>query len=288
MNNSYKKQFYLGYRKCKDFDLGIYKKYLLNDTILTKYWDWSQNWGDAVNPFIISKLTGKEVLSSNVIFNFLKKKELLGIGSIISGNLSNKIIWGSGVISADTKISAGPLKVLALRGRLSLRKLADVGVNCEIFGDPVLLFPELYPQMQVQKKFKFGLVPHFKEKNSRLIENIIKLNDPSILILDPCSDIFKFVNDILSCENIISSSLHGLILAEAYGIPTLRYVDSDVILGGDFKYDDYYSGVGISKHDILKFNGAPKDFIDGFKMASQKDLKFNGSQLKASLLNHFA
>ncbi len=51
-----------------------------------------------------------------------------------------------------------------------------------------------------------------------------------------------FVRQLLGAELVVSSSLHGLILAEAYGVPSV-YLDWGN--GEDrFKYDDYDHGTG--------------------------------------------
>ena len=50
---------------------------------------------------------------------------------------------------------------------------------------------------------------------------------------------------------ILSSSLHGLVAADSFGIPNIRMVCSDRIYGGDFKYDDYYSAFGYTSHSRL-------------------------------------
>jgi pyruvyltransferase len=47
----------------------------------------------------------------------------------------------------------------------------------------------------------------------------------------------------LECEKIISSSLHGLIISDAYGIPNARVNVSNKLFGGDFKFIDYYKSV---------------------------------------------
>jgi len=281
-----KKQLYLSKKKIEEFSISNYFSYINNEGLLLKYWDFENNWGDTVNPYIAEKLTGKKVISSNSIFNFLNKTEVLGIGSIIVGDLSNYVIWGSGIISEKTELLTKPKEILALRGLNTLRKIKEVGGDCEVFGDPVLLFPEIFSSSQVVKKYKYGIVPHFKDKQSIGIQKIASLQNPEIKIIDIQSGIEEFVLAILSCENILSSSLHGLILAEAYGIPTCRVVFSEKLLGGDFKFYDYYSGVGISTMETVFLHDDISDLNKILAKCSLKDLRFDSNALKNSLLNY--
>ena len=59
------------------------------------------------------------------------------------------------------------------------------------------------------------------------------------------------IEDICCCEAIVSSSLHGLIIADTYGIPNARVKFSDNVTGGDFKYDDYFESVSRAKKTPL-------------------------------------
>ena len=281
-----KRDIYFLRKKVSEFDFENYSSYLKNESLLLKYYDLEQNWGDTVNPYIFKKITGVNVISSNSMFNFLKKPEILGIGSIIVGDLSNYIIWGSGVISEKTTLLTKPKEVLALRGFNTLKKIREVGGDCDVFGDPVLLFPEIFSAENSVKKYKYGIVPHFKDKSSIGIQKIHDLQNPEIKIIDIQSGIEDFVNDILSCENILSSSLHGLILAEAYGIPTCRLVFSEKLLGGDFKFYDYYSGVGITTMETVFLHDDISDLKNILNKCSLKDLRFDSNALKKSLIDY--
>ena len=281
-----KRDIYFLRKKISEFDFENYSSYLKNESLLLKYYDLEQNWGDTVNPYIFKKITGVNVISSNSMFNFLKKPEILGIGSIIVGDLSNYIIWGSGVISEKTTLLTKPKEVLALRGFNTLKKIREVGGDCDVFGDPVLLFPEIFSAENSVKKYKYGIVPHFKDKSSIGIQKIHDLQNPEIKIIDIQSGIEDFVNDILSCENILSSSLHGLILAEAYGIPTCRLVFSEKLLGGDFKFYDYYSGVGITTMETVFLHDDISDLKNILNKCSLKDLRFDSNALKKSLIDY--
>jgi pyruvyltransferase len=53
----------------------------------------------------------------------------------------------------------------------------------------------------------------------------------------------KFVKQIHECEYILSSSLHGIIIADSYGIPAYHIELSDKIIGGQWKFKDYYESV---------------------------------------------
>ena len=253
---------------------------------LIKYFDFENNWGDSVNPYLFEKITGKKAVSSNVMYNFLKRDEVLGVGSIIVGDLSNYVIWGSGIMWEDIKLQNKPKEVLALRGLKTLKKIQEVGGNCDVFGDPVLLFPEIFSSQNIEKKYKYGIVPHFKDKNKIGVQKIINLNDPEIKIIDIQNGIEEFVIDILNCENILSSSLHGLILAEAYGIPTCRLIFSEEMKGGDFKFFDYYSGVGINEMETVVIHDDISNLKNIFQKCSLKDLKFNSKELKNSIIEY--
>lgn len=58
----------------------------------------------------------------------------------------------------------------------------------------------------------------------------------------------NFIDEIVSARFVVSSSLHGLILAEAYGVPCvmLKNTESSDL----FKYKDYYYSTG-RKHFFM-------------------------------------
>ena len=72
------------------------------------------------------------------------------------------------------------------------------------------------------------------------------------------------IDEIKKCECVISSSLHGLIISDAYGIANVRVKFSDSIKGGDFKYKDYYSGVNRFYQEPLdwRYNYCLQDAIE--------------------------
>jgi hypothetical protein len=80
-------------------------------------------------------------------------------------------------------------------------------------------------------------------------------------MIDPRNYIETVVNDIYSCENIITSSLHGLVVADSYGINNGCFKSRETNLAihhmqDSFKFKDYYSvfDMDFNKNDLLLLN----------------------------------
>jgi len=70
------------------------------------------------------------------------------------------------------------------------------------------------------------------------------LNDPAFMVIDVEQDWKRVLSQISACDVILSSSLHGLIVADSYQIPNARVSFSGAIVGGDFKFFDYGHAIG--------------------------------------------
>lgn len=203
------------------------------------------NFGDDINIPLLEALTGKKVIhiSQSKLWRIPR---LLCIGSIIENFISEKsIIWGSGCIYGNKTIKTAPKKVYAVRGKLSRQVLLKQGIPCpEVYGDPALLLPYIYTP-HTEKKYKYGVISHVIDYDLPHVKDF-REKHPEILFIkfrnyNSWQDVIEQIN---SCEKIISSSLHGLIISDAYGIPNVRVIFSNQIIGGDFKFKDYFSGVG--------------------------------------------
>lgn len=198
----------------------------------------TQNFGDSLNPILLSKLTGKKI---QWIKSYSPETHYLMMGSILDAATKDTIVWGSGFISQESHCFEKPKKVCAVRGPKSREKLIEDGIDCpEVYGDPALLLPRIYTP-SVNTTYKLGIIPHFVDKEHPWFENI-KHDDIKIInIQNP--NIFAVVDEILSCEKIASSSLHGIIVADAYHIPSLWVEFSDKVTGKGFKFLDYFLSV---------------------------------------------
>ena len=207
------------------------------------------NWGDDASVVIAQLINPHiDILPYKYTFNIFGRDNYLCVGSIISWLTTPKsIIWGSGIqFPTDQIIHNGkvvkPKKVLAVRGPLTRDVLLSRGIDCpEIYGDPALLFPKYYTS-PVQKKYKCGIIPHFKDKKSAYLQRFVDNENYKIINIQDFSDWRKFIDDINSCEYIISSSLHGIIIADAYGIPN-SWVEFDRKDLKRFTFQDYFASV---------------------------------------------
>ena len=207
----------------------------------------TKNWGDLIPTYIIQKLSDSDLIQDGDVFNVkspMKNYPIYSTGSVMRYTKNNSIVWGTGCIE-EGSIGEKPKKIYAVRGPLTRKELIKKGWDCpEVYGDPALLFPLIY-NPKIEKKYKYGIIPHYIEYESKKDINVIKnLEKLGFKIIDICAGVEKFIDELLEVENVISSSLHGMIVADAYGIPNARVNISNKLIGGDFKFKDYCMSVG--------------------------------------------
>lgn len=198
-----------------------------------------QNFGDVINPILLQKLSDKKVRYVGKP-KYYKKTNILAIGSILHLASKDSIVWGSGFMDADKVCYEKPKKVFAVRGPKTREQLISQGVPCpEIYGDPALLLPLVYAP-KITKKYELGIIPHYTDKNNEWLEQFRVSGKVKIIDVQN-KNVFHFIDDVLSCEKIASSSLHGIILADAYGVPSTWIEFADLVDG--FKFLDYFLSV---------------------------------------------
>lgn len=203
--------------------------------VYLEWWDESPNLGDCLAPVIFDWM----IKQNNIDLHHVKQKvHLMTIGSLVGAARFDSVIWGSGIMNAynlsnmikHRKYVKYDLR--AVRGPLTAAYLKEAGYNLEgvVYGDPGVLMPLIY-NPQVKKKYKYGLISH----HTKMIN--YKSDDCKTIDIRT-SNYQSFINDILSCDKILSASLHGIILAESYNIPAVFINDgvNDQIM----KYIDWY------------------------------------------------
>lgn len=197
------------------------------------------NFGDYLSLKLVERIVGKpvKIIKENPQS---KVKKFLAVGSIISFAKNNDVVWGSGVNGKNLNpknYKFSKLDIRSVRGPLTKDFLNQhLNIKCpEVYGDPVLLFPYFFPEFKKSEnpKYDYIIIPHYSEKSffpRTLSGNIVYPTDPWQQI----------IKKVINSKFVISSSLHGVIIAEAFGIPArlLKITDNEPI----FKFADYYLG----------------------------------------------
>lgn len=206
------------------------------------------NFGDLLGPLIVQTLAPLGTAPSH--------RRLLAVGSIIHLARDGDVVWGSGVNGKvpDEQYAFERLDIRALRGPKSRQWLLDRGLDApEVYGDPALLLPELFPVLgkwAATKRHPVTVIPN--------------LNDWASAVRGPHhwhprNPLSRTLKRIAQSDFVIGSSLHAIIVAEALKIPA-RAVASPT--EPSFKYEDYYEGTGrqvelaSSMEEALSLGGA--------------------------------
>ncbi len=198
------------------------------------------NVGDLINPSVVAAVSGcPTAWTAN-----RARPHLLAIGSVMASATAASLIWGSGVMHASAKAVGGALpgNVFAVRGQLSRQALraAGMAVGDVPLGDPGYLAPTLLGVMrQPVPRHKVGVVAHYVDRQNPLFRRLLAA--PGVADLNVHDDPRRFIEQMADCAAVLSSSLHGLIFAEALGLPNLWVTVGGDIGGGRFKYDDWFS-----------------------------------------------
>ncbi|MBS5431253.1 MAG: polysaccharide pyruvyl transferase family protein [Lachnospiraceae bacterium] len=201
-----------------------------------------ENLGDYLSLVIVQSLLADKGLELDQQTN--KTSYLYAIGSIIGFGYQDAVIWGSGLLNSKNVLRClrQKLDIRAVRGPCTRNLLLRYGIDCpEIYGDPACLLSRYY-YPKVKKKYRYSLILHHnselrKDEKVKSFIDRIGIHYIEILTID-----YKFfVSEILSSECVISSALHGIILSESYGIPTIFLREN---LNQDIKFDDWYFSTG--------------------------------------------
>ncbi len=234
------------------------------------------NLGDAIAPVIVHAISGLPVIARAFTS---PARRLVAVGTIAQAQGAGAVhLWGTGLDPnrrgfGDRAAPFAPApgtsyRVHALRGPHSRRALLAQGIAAPpVYGDPAWFLPRVLPA-DGPKRWDLGVVLHISElaqpgeeavprpelrryaggegDGVRLIGTYHAPGWPGFVAK---------LQEILACRRIVSTSFHGLILAEAYGIPCLYFPGGRegplrlAVEGGrdpllDHRFADFYRGAG--------------------------------------------
>jgi len=201
------------------------------------------NFGDLMAPHMLARLTGRLPAHPTD-----KGPRLFTTGDLVHRLQTGDVVWGAGMKGDAAEMRERPqhLHILATRGPITLDFLQRRGYDTSRvsrFFDPGCLIATLFPEEiqairgnQDMAREPFIIIPHYRdlaimrEKYPGHAKHIRSTDTP----------FFELVGHIIHSELVISSSLRGIIIAEALGVPAIWHAP----MGGEneLKFTDYYLG----------------------------------------------
>ena len=259
---------------------------LYNKNLLFAFHGKYKNFGDQLTPVILDFYGFTTVFAHyKPKYKFSGTAQVVSIGTLLQNTPSDfsGIILGTG--ADDLSLSFPCSTILAVRGKFTQ---SNIGMSKKTItlGDPGLLVSFIYPENE-KKTHLLGIVPHFVDKNDNIIRTYERKFGDLIKIIDVQRDPVDVIKDIKKCNNIISSSLHGLVIADAYSIPNIMYaIRKNIPPIHDHKYRDYYSAYNMGLN-LIEVDGS--ESLDFFleKVTSKKDVVAPVQQELHNLFKNF-
>jgi pyruvyltransferase len=198
-------------------------------TLRTYWWNWGRvpNFGDELTPIILQAFTGLDVEWARP-----KDAELVACGSVLTHlpKAWSGTVWGTGKMRERDKIDLSQANVLALRGALSAQ--GSGASQGYVLGDPGLL-ASLLPGIKRTTDIELGVIPHWEDRSMVWRHRG--------MTIDVRAHPLEVIAKIASCKRVVSSSLHGIIVADAFGIPRMWTRSRGAT---EFKFRDHMTVVG--------------------------------------------
>jgi len=220
------------------------------------------NFGDYLSYYPVKAICADSV---EVVAQDCRNK-LLAIGSIISAVQDDDYIWGTGALRNEIIPYRKNLTIKALRGPLTAEVLKRSNLlgnqNKDIlYFDPAVLISIIHPELKAIRPKKDSatvIIPHYADLKYLKEWKSQGLFSDTTRLISPLNHPLHIAKSIRKARRVITSSLHGLIIAEALGVEAVpfRLATSHEPV---FKYADYYEGTG---RPLPKFARDPMEALD--------------------------
>lgn len=207
------------------------------------------NFGDWISRDIVAHVSGRRV-------EWAPRHEcdMFAVGSILDHaavgvteqtNPTRKaVVWGGGLLepyNINKLIGAfqSHLTWAAVRGPLTATLL---DLKLATYGDPGLLIADIAPKGEPHDRI--GLVLHHSQKLQPAFLKRMAKDGRFVLVDVMHEDHLEVVRRISACRAIVSSSLHGVIVADAYGVPNTWWMPTKIHNTPRLKFYDYALSIG--------------------------------------------
>jgi pyruvyltransferase len=195
------------------------------------------NFGDLLGPVVVAAVARKAGVS---LEHPARSGRLVSVGSVIHLTRPGDVLWGTGVNGQHLAATVPrSLDVRAVRGPRTRSWLCARGINApDVFGDPVLLLDIARPDL-VARQPRHDATVIFNMRDAAHVDWATMPRH--VNIVDARAPVEDCLLAIAESRLVVASALHGIIVAEALGVPA-RAVKP--LVEPAFKYHDYFEGTG--------------------------------------------
>lgn len=210
----------------------------------TFWWDGHPNFGDDMTPWLLPHYG---VLP---VHRRASQARLAGVGSILEflPPAYDGAIWGSGLMN-DNAYPLPSARVLAVRGPLTAERIGATGAFA--YGDPGLLASRHIPRPPT--RYRLGIVPHGHHRGNERLAALARSGGDAVTVINVHQGAAAAVRQIAACDAVFTTSLHGLVTADSYGIPACWTTMEPPLDGGDFKFRDYEAALTPGNTRVIPF-----------------------------------
>ena len=195
------------------------------------------NFGDDLNAWLFPELLPKGFFDDDEAMLFY------GIGTVLSRDMPRrprKIIFGSGTGYKSPPAIDDSYEVFFVRGPLTARAL-NIDPSRAISDPAYLMVNTAYARQEMKPEFEASVIPHHLSVDMLDWESVSRAT--GIQFVNPSQHCLDVVSKIRRSRLVLTESLHGAILADAFRIKWIPIRFSYRFL--NFKWIDWCQSVGV-------------------------------------------
>lgn len=222
----------------------IYGRFVTKNLVKVHWGKGLSNFGDCLQPDIL-----KHYGLLPVYVPSLYKSDIILEGSILQLVPLDYSGYILGTGGDKQTYSFENATIIGVRGKLTMANFTPPINSSIILADTGLLVSKIFPN-ELEKIYDLGVVFHFVDEDTSLAQMYKeKFRNENILFINVRQKPKKVINQIKSCKAIVSTSLHGLIVADAFHIPNKWIINRQTMptYFFEYKFYDYYSSLGIEQ-----------------------------------------
>ena len=208
-----------------------------------QHWTAIPNFGDALNTWLFPKIFPG-------VFDENESELFIGIGSILAHpypETAKKVVFGAAYVKEFGNCTpragdAEKWRIYFVRGK---HTCASLGISDEYaIADSALLISEVELAETAGTRHKFGFMPHWRTHVAGIWPTLCANAD--ILYINPMDSVELIISSLRSCDTVLTESLHGAIVADAFRIPWIALKPFNPIERS--KWDEWFLSIELENN----------------------------------------